>query len=104
MGNFYTHEIRQIVNEVEFCCQNEDGHEILDHINFTLEDTTTVSTNIVNATCLASCSSKFTILGNFVGLAVIPQINGSNPFINLASYQASVWDDQCGYIAKNLFA
>ena len=65
----------------------------------------TVSTDANNPTCLASCSSKFTILGNLVGLAVIAEVtSGGDPFINLASFQASVWDDQCGYMANNLFA
>jgi hypothetical protein len=31
-------------------------------------------------------------------------LNDSFPFIDLASKQISVWDDQCGYIADNLFA
>jgi hypothetical protein len=31
-------------------------------------------------------------------------MNGPDPFINLASNQASVWDDECGYIDGNHFS
>ncbi len=34
----YTLDITQIITEVEICCQDIIGYEVLDHLNFTLED------------------------------------------------------------------
>ena len=93
-GTAYPVTITQIVTQVQFCYT---GIGTLDHLTFTLLDSSTISTTG------SSCSSATTvpIVGNFIGIAVIPKTFLGFPYFD---DKGSAWDDnECSFLQTGTF-